>query len=305
MKSTLIILGFFLPWVCFADELQVSSNTPSGTYSQSLEVYLHTNTPEAKIVYYTDGIGRMNQLLEYTNNEPIIITKDTTLDFFAVLGENSTKVQEVVLNFNYQNHFILSSTSNEITLKNTSSETQNIGFWRIEGEDYKKTFPENTFIEAHTSLSFPILSKETFTLSSPDGSINIKSKNQSLSTKAQDVSITSNRKESKDEEMEYVDFLPSEEENIEYIDFSPSQDLPPILATNSDTLINSTKASILENSKHSYNLMWGFVFLIMVMCVGIFEIINVTSEKQFQKKLSSKERLKKAFRNINFSNFGK
>jgi hypothetical protein len=110
-----------------ANDLSVRSNIESGNYDFALEVYLVSNDKNAKIFYYTDGIGRFDTLKEFHKNNPILIKKDTTLNYYAMNEiNNSTKIAESQYSFSYPKNIEISHKENTIFLTNNSQKTLNI-----------------------------------------------------------------------------------------------------------------------------------------------------------------------------------
>lgn len=168
-KTILFLVFFFLPiWQVLAI-LEVKTNLAPGNYNFPIEVYLMVNDKDAKIFYYTDGIGRMDTILEY--KKPLILKEETTLDFFATTKDyEDTPIQSAKYTFTYSNKIILSVEEKKITVKNTDSDVQNIWYWKIESDTLNYEITPNTFLEKNQTFILDYIPKELekIILYSPD-----------------------------------------------------------------------------------------------------------------------------------------
>lgn len=170
MKKIILFLAFFfLPiWQVLAG-LEVKTNLAPGNYNFPIEVYLMANDKDAKIFYYTDGIGRMDTILEYKH--PLILKEDTTLDFFATTKDyEDTPIESAKYTFTYSEKIILILEEKKIILKNTDSDVQNIWYWKIESDTLNYEITPNTFLEKNEffSLDYELKENEKIRLYSPD-----------------------------------------------------------------------------------------------------------------------------------------
>lgn len=170
MKKFLLFLSVFLfsVWQIFAT-LEVKTNLASWEYTFPIEIHLITNEKNAKIFYYTDGIGRMDSILEY--QKPILLKTNTTLDFFATTKDfQDTPIQTANYSFIYTDKIQLILKNDTIILKNTDSDIQNIWYWKIESDTLNYELPPNTFLEANQSFSldYSLKNNQKVFLFSPD-----------------------------------------------------------------------------------------------------------------------------------------
>lgn len=170
MKKIYIFLTLFLLqiWQIFAN-LEVKTNLESGKYNFPIEINLISNDKNAKIFYYTDGVGRMDNIFEFT--KPILLKSDTTIDFFATTKDfEDTPIQTVNYSFEYSDKIILILEKDKIILKNTDNEIQNIGYWKIESNNLNYEITPNTFLEKNKtfSINYTLGNNEKISLYSPD-----------------------------------------------------------------------------------------------------------------------------------------
>gem|GEM_PF-2276956 len=143
---------------------------PSGQYSHAIEVKLQTNIPDADIFYYTDGKGYFETISIY--KKPILLTKNTQLDFFAMTPDmNQTPIYTHVYTFSYSHAFDVSVSDSEILVKNTTSSEQNLGLRIVETQNMSYEVTNNTIIAPGNTFTLPYSpqSEETIFLYSPDG----------------------------------------------------------------------------------------------------------------------------------------
>lgn len=168
-KTILFLVFFFLPiWQVLAI-LEVKTNLAPGNYNFPIEVYLMANDKDAKIFYYTDGIGRMDTILEY--KKPLVLKEDTSLDFFATTKDyEDTPIQSAKYTFTYSNKITLSVEEKKIILKNTDADVQNIWYWKIESDTLNYEITPNTFLEKNQIFTLDYTPKELekIRLYSPD-----------------------------------------------------------------------------------------------------------------------------------------
>ena len=161
-KIKIIFSIFLLSWSAqsSANELIVQANIDSGNYDFALEVYLNSNDKNAKIFYYTDGIGRFDTLKEFKYNNPIIIKKDTILNYYAINDlNNSTKIKESQYSFSYPKNIEISYKNDTIFLTNISEKTINIGFFKIESNVLNYEVSKNTFLKSWEFFSLKYIPK--------------------------------------------------------------------------------------------------------------------------------------------------
>lgn len=174
IKAIYFLSVFLLFWVSLthANDLSVRSNIESGSYDFALEVYLVSNDKNAKIFYYTDGIGRFDTLKEFNKNNPILIKKDTTLNYYAINEiNNSTKIAESKYSFSYPKNIEISHKENTIFITNNSQKTLNIWYFKIESNLLNYEISKNTFLESweNFTLKYSPKKDDILTLFAPNG----------------------------------------------------------------------------------------------------------------------------------------
>jgi hypothetical protein len=271
----------------FANEITVRSNIESGTYDFALEVYLLSNDKNAKIFYYTDGIGRFDTLKEFSPQSPLIIKKDTTLNFYAINDmNNSTKIAETQYRFTYPENIDISYKDEKIILTNTTNTIVNIGYFKIESnllnyEIYKNTFlnPKETF-----TLKYTPKSKDTLKLIAPNGKeiTNF----EIIPAPMEKILPSSEITQIEENISQETSPLPSEETlNIpEKIETQAPIAEPTLLPTET---LKASASETKSSSKDIYILLYGFVaFLFVMTCYNIFTLIQTHKKtKNKNKKL--------------------
>lgn len=266
MKKIIIFIVFLLIWNnVFADDLKVSSNLESWEYNWVIEIYLNSNSKDAKIFYYTDWEWRFDQIKEY-NNSPIILKKDTQLNYFANIDEfDSTKIKENYFYIKYPNEISLNYKDEKIFIKNTWSETINIGYWNLKWDNLNTSIQKNTFINPNQNFEFSYIAKdnEKIQLISPDFSV-IKDYiyKKSLPIKKQETEIKTQNTNNNDNK-----------ENVEV-----KTEVDTNNSTFENALINS-KSSIIENKNITTQIIYPdnfyqtiILFIILIIFVGCYQI---------------------------------
>lgn len=268
---------FIILWLLFfqnsfaVEDLSINANIDSWEYDQVLEVYLNSNNKDAKIYYYTDGIWRMNNLKEYKNS-PIIIKKDTKLDYFATLNEfDTTIIKENNYSFNFPSYLKIYYEQNNIIIKNSWAETINLGYRNIKWLNLNYIIPSNTFLNPNEiyTLNYNISANEDINLYSPDQKVTQKYNYKPIVTK-----INKNNEQTKNK-------------------LNPTND---IKKTSVDEVLAWAQASIL-NSKTVDNISLPtysvdnffqtiIIFIILIIWVWIYNIffsLKVANIRQLRK----------------------
>lgn len=166
----LMLSSFFVP-LSYAT-LIVKPNLEWWVYHFPIEIYLNTNQKNAKVFYYTDGIGRQDTTKQY--RDPILLKSNTDLEYYAVWEEfEDTVIGKSIYTFEYSNALELIIKDNTILIQNNSSEIQNIGYWHIEWLSLNYTISPNIFIEPkkYFSLDYHAKNGEKISLYAPDGGL--------------------------------------------------------------------------------------------------------------------------------------
>lgn len=289
-KILLFALLAWIAWyaVIFANDLQVRSNIDSGNYDFALEVYLLSNDKNAKIFYYTDGIGRFDTLKEFIPNEPLIIKKDTTLNFYAINDmNNSTKIAEAQYSFSYPENIKLSYEDEKIIIKNISGKTINIGYFQIESELLKYEIYKNTFLWPQETYTLKYIAKpsDAIKLITPDGKQITRFEVQPPKPEEPKTTPPENILIENVQEIAPVENTQNSQETRE--------EQAQILEQNEIISLENIKASASETktaSKDIYFLLYGFVaFIFFMTCYNIFTLIQTHKKsKNKNKKLSKK-----------------
>lgn len=164
----LMLSSFFVP-LSYAT-LIVKPNLEWWVYHFPIEIYLNTNQKNAKVFYYTDGIGRQDTTKQY--RDPILLKSNTDLEYYAVWEEfEDTVIGKSIYTFEYSNALELIIKDNTVLIQNNSSEIQNIGYWHIEWLSLNYTISPNIFIEPkkYFSLDYHAKNGEKISLYAPDG----------------------------------------------------------------------------------------------------------------------------------------
>jgi len=164
----LFSIVFAFPGLVFANAWVVA-NFPSGEYNQPILVTLTTDIENGDIFYYTDGEGNFDAIELYT--QPIFLTKNTQLDFFAMTPDmNQTPIYRNTYTFLYTDVWELTEKLGEIVVKNISSKTQNLSYRILETSHMSYEISADTFIEAGKSfsLSYTLSPWETIRLYDPN-----------------------------------------------------------------------------------------------------------------------------------------
>lgn len=164
-----ILLNLNLVW---AANLEVRSNLESGEYNFPIEINLITNDKNAKIFYYTDGEGRMDNIKEFKS--PLLLKEDTTIDFYATnKNYEDTLIQTSKYTFSYSEKIILEEKNGKLIIKNNSWDIQNIGYWKVQANNFNYEIPANSYIENNEryQIDYSLTDKEKIQLFSPDNKV--------------------------------------------------------------------------------------------------------------------------------------
>lgn len=164
-----ILWNFHLVW---AANLEVRSNLESWEYNFPIEINLITNDKNAKIFYYTDGEGRMDNIKEFKS--PLLLKEDTTIDFYATnKNYEDTLIHTSKYTFSYSEKIILDEKNGKLLIKNTSWDIQNIWYWTMKSSNFYYEIPANTYIENKETyqIDYTLTDNEKIQLFSPDNKV--------------------------------------------------------------------------------------------------------------------------------------
>lgn len=280
MKKTILFLAFFFlqVWQVMA-ELEVKTNLTPGNYNFPIEVYLMTNDKDAKIFYYTDGIGRMDTILEY--KKPLILKEDTTLDFFATTKDyEDTPIQSAKYTFTYWEKIMLIIEEHKIILKNTDADVQNIWYWKIESNTLNYEITPNTFLEKNQTfiLNYTPKELEKIILYSPDK----KEKKSHIYKKIPKKEIQNQTPQQEEKTETIAEIFPEETTTETWWELSPLEESWASLEyENASWSIEIPKSEVFQLSenitasiqdKKTNN--WVFFFLSYLLWVAFISIIS-------------------------------
>ncbi len=150
MKKLKYILWFLLVFISFIKvnwdyEIDVKPSILPGNYDSVLELYLQTNA--YKVFYYTNRIWNIYDLIEYT--KPILIKEDTYINFFSLKKDSydTSFIKEVFYKIDYSHQIDITYKYWVVYIKNNSSKTQNIWYWKIYWEFLNLELFKNTILE--------------------------------------------------------------------------------------------------------------------------------------------------------------
>jgi len=172
----IILLNSFF-YYTYANDLSIKTNIDWWEFDKVIEVNLISNNKNAKIFYYIDWEWRIDNQIEYKT--PIIIKKDTILNYYAFLdARNSTLIEEKKYKFNYPENFNISYKDNKINIINKNWTTINIWYWKIEADNINYEIYKNTFIKNNNKyiLDYKAKEQEKIIFISPDNKVKIQYK---------------------------------------------------------------------------------------------------------------------------------
>lgn len=175
-KIFIILLLFFsfLNSLYAQSEIKVDVNPPSWTYHSTQEIYLYSNKKWGKIFYYTDGVGKMKDILQYT--KPIVIKQSTTLNFFAADNMyEETLIQTAKFDISYPKWLQIRLSSDSIEIVNQNWDIIDLWYWIIETQNLHYEIKPYTYREHGSSFSLPYQLSDTdkVILLSPDRKVRI------------------------------------------------------------------------------------------------------------------------------------
>lgn len=280
-KIFFCIFFFFLGLSSSFGFLEVKTNIPSWEYHFPIEIHLLSNDKSVKIFYYTDGIGRMDNILEY--KKPILLKKDTTIDFFATSKNfQDTPIQTVQYIFTYSDKIELWAENNTLYLKNNNSDIQNIGYWKIVWKNFSYEVPANTFLEKNKTFPLPykLSHSEKAQLFSPDNIFKKEFTYKIPPIIQKEISVIEKEDDTKTPEINSTELSKEPLENT--IIETTEENLSPLeddVATFDvfDSLTASIQQEVnAKNNNGFYILLWIFVFI--TFCITLYNIYLVVKE---------------------------
>lgn len=284
MKKIIIWIILNLFFVnCFWFEDEVKANIKWWVYDSFLEIYLNNKNPEAKIFYYTDWIWRFDNLIEYKKWTPIIITKDTSLNFFSVLNEfESTKIKEETYFFQYKKDLEIFILNNFLYIKNYSKNILNLWFREIKWDNYQKIIKKNTFIKPNEELKIDKIQDKinNLKLISPDKKIIINEK--IIKEPKKEIQTLENIKEQEIEELK--------KNNIEKFPTIKIYENNKSVTENNKKIINNIKTSVLDSNQKNKKKENNFYIFIVIFALFTFfmTLYNIFIVIKTWKKINKK-----------------
>lgn len=173
LKIITFILLFFTIQKAIWANLEIKTNIPWWEYKNVIEIYLVSNKKDTKIFYYLDNEWRFDNIKEFNWN-PIIVKKDTTINFFSAIDEiKSTQIKQEFFNLNYPNNVEIGYKEGKIFLKNNTNEIINIWYWKIYADNLNLIIPKNYYLNPSENFEifYQIKENENISLYSPDDKI--------------------------------------------------------------------------------------------------------------------------------------
>lgn len=275
------ITFFFLGLSSSFGFLEVKTNLPAWEYQFPIEIYLLSNDKTAKIFYYTDGIWRMDTILEYKH--PLLLKNNTTVDFFATSKNfQDTSIQTAKFFFTYSDKIDLVNDRNTFAIKNNTSDIQNIGYWKIVSQNFSYEIPANTFLEKNKTfpLFYPLSDWEKVQLFSPD---NILKKEFTYTTPPiipKEISVIEKENDTQTPDINSTELSEEPLENtiIETVEenLSPLEDNIATFDIFDWVTASVQKEGSTKNNNWFYIILWIFVFI--TFCITLYNIYLVAKE---------------------------
>lgn len=203
-----------------ASEFEIKTNIKWWEYKNVWEVYLNSNQKNIKIFYYLDDEWRFDNIKEFNWN-PIILKKDTTINFFSAIDEiNSTTIQQEKFTFKYPENIKLWYLNWKIFIENYQNEIIDLWYRKIYWDNISLVIPKNYYINPWEKFEvfYSMKDLETLNLYSPDDKINKKFQFKNITIKNNETLKNENDKINIDKEIK--NDLKEEEKNIEMINLS-------------------------------------------------------------------------------------
>ncbi len=174
-KKYLAFLLLLLPVFTFASNVDVVSDTPSGTYHSPIYITLTPTQPNSKTFYSFKPDGYPNDAFLYTGS--ILLKHSSPFIYFSIIStsnESKIKQNDYIIDYPSTIHFetdtISGSGQMDISMVNSGSESVNIGYWMLQSESDSVIIPESTMIAPNAKytvrLNYPGVS--SVVLRSPD-----------------------------------------------------------------------------------------------------------------------------------------
>ncbi len=259
-----------------------------------IEVYLISNDSDAKIFYYTDGIGRFDTLKEFKSTSPILLQKNTSLQYYAINDLNSsTPIQENIYTFHYPKNLSLSANKNNIIIKNNELKTINIWWYFLEWNILKYQIQKNTFLSAWETfiLDYNMKVGEKILLFAPDTSL-IESFLLNEPTPSIQEKIFTQEEIWNAENSTQIQILqiPEETPLTEEISISQTDKNPPLPQQTSWNWAD-LKTSAFDISSPEKNNITSllYIFFILIGVVSVYNIYTVISQNRTKRKNKRKK----------------
>lgn len=294
-KIISLILLTFLPAIAFAwapllenmstEASDVISTVNDGTYNKVIKVKLIPNDDRAKIFYYTDHIWRFDEQIEYKLWTEIIIKKDTTLNYHSVSNNyTASLIKENTYKFNYPSNLEIFYENGKISIKNNENKEIDLWYWVI----WNFEIPENTIISPSDTYVYEhkLEANEKINLISPDEKIKkeffneiiipkvvhreIKKEIPSNEIKTEETKIIENTEtiENNWETNNSWNILKTEEatNNLE-LNSASKENTQVQETTNTNSLANNLKTSIIDTKKSKNNTFIVLVILFFIVWI--------------------------------------
>lgn len=247
-KIFIFILFAFLQINLVLANLDVKTNLQSWEYEFPIEINIIANQKDAKIFYYTDWVGRMDNIKEF--KKPILIKENTQIDYYATNTDyEDTLIKTSIYTFNYPKNIDIFWENNQIIIKNNSQDIKNIWYWKIEADNLNYEINPNTFLEAKDSykINYSLKDNEEIKLISPDKKM-IKSFIYKITKEIPKEIVQNSSQNTSSWEIETT---PVTEEIIVENEVTKEPDIKNIIEENTQTQIENSWFSLEENLKTS------------------------------------------------------
>lgn len=247
-KIFIFILFAFLQINLVLANLDVKTNLQSWEYEFPIEINIIANQKDAKIFYYTDWVGRMDNIKEF--KKPILIKENTQIDYYATNTDyEDTLIKTSIYTFNYPKNIDIFWENNQIIIKNNSQDIKNIWYWKIEADNLNYEINPNTFLEAKDSykINYSLKDNEEIKLISPDKKM-IKSFIYKITKEIPKEIVQNSSQNTSSWEIETT---PVTEEIIVENEVNKEPDIKNIIEENTQTQIENSWFSLEENLKTS------------------------------------------------------
>ncbi len=158
------------PGVSANQSIFVTASPEPGRYTGPTYVTITASEPTAQIWYTCRRNGTPADLLKYEKS--ILLTKSCALNYFAYTDtQNESKIERTDYTILYSDAVKLETTERILSLKNTSTETVDVGGWSIIAGTGSVDIPGGTTILPGARYEIGRVDPRSYELKSPEGYI--------------------------------------------------------------------------------------------------------------------------------------